>query len=132
MPFARRELDFRFFSYCKEYDRSASFPFDYEPCGIPFGGPIIVKYMQTSPPFPSKRAVFIFVVQTVAQLSETNENSAQLHFSTPQLCQIINSYLFIIICYGIQGHGNFFLGLVNPSKKKPEEARLQCFACIEK
>jgi len=25
---------------------------------------------------------------------------AQLHFSTSQLCQIINSHLFIIICYG--------------------------------
>ena len=35
--FALRQIYFQFLSNCKEYDRSDSFPFNYEPNGISFG-----------------------------------------------------------------------------------------------
>ena len=50
---------------------------------------------------------------------------AQLHFSTSQLCQIINSHLFSIMCYGFFWYGFFWyavdtnlfrLGSINPKK----------------
>ena len=45
----------------------------------------------------------------------------QLHYSTPQLCQIINFHLFIIICYGFfwyAVHVNLFqLGSTSPKKQ---------------
>ena len=48
---------------------------------------------------------------------------AQLDISPPQHCQIINSHLFIIICYGFFWYDvdtNLFqLGSTNPKKKIP-------------
>ena len=81
-----KNLDFIFHSNSKEYDRSDSFPFDYEPNGIPFGSRSKGKLSVQSFPFQFERKKnLIFSVIVSKTLKNIANNGTSIKLKHPSI-----------------------------------------------